>query len=266
MSELIISNNMGVIAKAELDTQISTAKAYPRNAKESVEYAIQLATMDEETAASCFYVLPRKNKDGSNKQIDGPSIRLAEIFATAWGNLHAATRIVENDGAYITTEGVAWDLQANVKFSAQHKIKMLFKDEALFAANSQAKALRNAIFKAIPRALVNRVQQQAMKFAVGELKNINAKVTELFDKLIKMGLDKEKILNYYERKSLAEITPDDFRSLIGVATAIKEGHVKIDEVFTQEDMLEDSKMSAAEKINNLVHSRRNVENENGQLV
>src|ERR1700677_598981 len=121
MSELQIMDN-GVLARAELDTQISTAKAYPRSSTSAVEYATQLATMDEATAQSCFYCLPRKEKDGTKKEIRGASIRLAEIIMCAWGNLHVASRIIENDGRHVTAEGVAWDLQTNVKSSQQVKV------------------------------------------------------------------------------------------------------------------------------------------------
>ena len=270
--ELIIQDN-GIIARAELDVQISTAKAYPRNVQQCVENAEMLATMDEETAQSCFYVLARKDKDGTKKEIVGPSIRLAEIIASSWKNIHAATRIIENDGKHITAEGVCWDLENNVKMSAQNKVSIIFgKGNNQYTANADmqtvlsnavsAKALRNAIFKVIPRALIARIQQKAMTFAVGDQKTINSKVADVFDKLIKMGIDKQKILDYYGRKSLAEITGDDYRSLIGVGTAIKEKHIKPEECFdTEKDA--DSSLSAAEKISNLIHSKK-MENMNGE--
>ncbi len=266
-NELLISDN-GVIARAELDTQISTAKAYPRNPTAAVEYATQLATMDEATAQSCFYCLPRKDKDGTKKEIRGGSIRLAEIVANAWGNLHAATRIVENDGRHITAEGVAWDLQTNVKITMQNKVSIRFGEkngQGGYTANADmqtvlsnaasAKALRNAIFKVVPKALVDRVLEKAMIFAVGDQKTVNSKVAEIFDKLVKMGIDKEKILAYYGRESISQITAEDFKSLIGVGTAIKEGHIKIEEVFDF-DKGSNSSLSAAEKIANLLHSKK----------
>ena len=64
MSTELLIKDTGVIARAELDVQISTAKAYPRNPQTAMNYATQLATMDEATAQSCFYCLPRKEKDG----------------------------------------------------------------------------------------------------------------------------------------------------------------------------------------------------------
>jgi hypothetical protein len=269
MSQELIIKDTGIIARAELDTQISTAKAYPRgNVQQFVEYAIDLATMDESTAQSCFYCLPRKEKDGSKKEIRGPSIRLAEIVANAWGNIHAATRIIENDGRHITAEGVAWDLQSNVKITMQNKVSIRFgeKDgkggytanadmQTVLSNAASAKALRNAIFKVVPKALVDRVLERAMSFAVGDQKTVSSKVAEVIDKLVKMGIHKEKILAYYGHDSISKITVEDFKSLIGVGTAIKEGHIKIEECFdVQKD--DSSSLSAAEKINNLIHSKK----------
>lgn len=273
-NEMMIMDN-GVIARAELDTQISTAKAYPRNIKQSVENAEMLATLDEETAQGCFYVLARKDKDGSRKEIVGPSIRLAEIIASSWKNIHAATRIVENDGKHITAEGVCWDLENNVKMAMQNKVSIVFGKgnnqhtassdmQTVLSNAASAKALRNAIFKVIPKALVLRVQQKAMQFAVGDQKTVNSKVAEVVEKLVKMGIDKQKILDYYEKKNVSEFTADEFRSLIGVGTAIKEGHIRIEECFdVQKDG--DSQMSAAEKITNLIHSKKMINQETGEI-
>lgn len=271
MSELIIQNT-GVLARAELDVQISTAKAYPRDVKRSLEYAEQLATMDEETAQSCFYVLPRKDKEtGKNKEIKGGSIRLAEIIANAWGNLHAGTRIIENDGRHITAEGVAWDLETNVKIAMQNKVSIRFGEkngqggytasadmQTVLSNAASAKALRNSIFKVVPKALVDRILEKAMTFSVGDQKTLASKVSEVVEKLTKMGIDKQAMLEYYTCKSVNDITPDILRSLIGLGTAIKEGHIKIDEVFKAEDHQLNA-ISATDKINSLIANRKTGE-------
>lgn len=275
MSTELLVKDTGVIARAELDVQISTAKAYPRNTAQCVDYAMQLATMDEATAQSCFYCLPRKEKDGTKKEIRGGSIRLAEIMANAWGNIHAATRIIENDGRHITAEGVAWDLQANVKITMQNKVSIRFgeKDgkggytanadmQTVLSNAASAKALRNAIFKVVPKALVDRVLSHAMNYSVGDQKTMKTKIDSIFERLVKMGLDKEKIFSYYGHTALSEFTEDDCKSLIGVGTAIKEGHIKIDEVFEMEK--EASTLTAAEKVANLIHSKK-VNLETGEL-
>ncbi len=180
MSQELISDQ-GKLVRAELDMQITTAKAYPRNPDDFIQFATQLATQDEETAQSCFYCLTRKSKDGKVTEIKGASIRLAEIAAASWGNLHAASRIVENDGKAITAEGVAWDLERNVRISSQVKRSIVTTnsgatyshDMQILTGNAASSiALRNAIFKVIPKALIDRVYEKALQFAVGDQKTL----------------------------------------------------------------------------------------------
>ena len=279
MSQELIIKDTGILAKVEIDTQISTAKAYPRNAKRAIEYATELATMDDETAQSCFYVLPRKEKDGTKKEIKGGSIRLAEIMANAWGNLHAATRIVENDGMHITAEGVAWDLETNVRMVMQNKVSIQFKSKdgkGTYQANSDmqtvlsnaaaAKALRNAIFKVIPKALVDRVLENAMKHLVGDVKRLNGKVNATIEKLVKMGLDKDKIFEFYNKKSTSEFTEEEFTSLIGIGTALKDKMIKLEDVFSSQ--MEETKVSAIDRIDQLLQDKKSevIDNKTGEIT
>lgn len=266
--EILDSSQSAILARAELDTQITTAKMYPRSVSNALSAAVELATMDEATAQSCFYCLPRKEKDGTKKEIRGASIRLAEIIASSWGNIHAATRIVENDGRSITAEAVCWDLEKNVKIATQSKVSIWFGEkqgkggyqanadmQTVLSNAASAKALRNAIFKVIPKALVDRVLERAMSFSIGDQKTIKRKTDELVEKLVKMGVDKEKMLAYYGHETSGQLTAEDFKSLIGVGTAIKEGHIKIEDVFDVEKE-PSSELSAAEKVNNLIHSKK----------
>lgn len=279
MSEDLLVQDNGVIARAEIDTMISTAKAYPRDPKRSVEYAIMLATMDEETAQSCFYALPRKDKNGGKIEIKGPSIRLAEIMASSWGNIHAATRIVEVAEKYITTEGVCWDLESNTKVTMPNKVSIWFGEkngkggyrantdmQTMLSNASCSKALRNAIFRVIPKALVDKVYQKAMESLVGDAKSVNSKVTKVVDKLVKMGLDKQLILDYYGHENLSQFTADDLTSLIGIGTALKEGMVKLEEIFAVEKT-DIGNSSAADRVNELIASKsqpRLTETVNGE--
>ncbi len=257
MSEIIIDN--GVRARAEIDTQISTAKAYPRNQKTFIERATDLATMDQETAESCFYCLVRSGKDGKN-EIKGPSIRLAEIAASCWGNIHAATRVVENNGKFITAEGVCWDMESNVKMGAEVKRSIQTKDGKTYGIDMQVVtgnaacsiALRNSILKVIPKALVDRIYDAAVKFAVGDQRTLVSKRKEVFDKFNKMGIETAKILTFFEKEVMDEINAEELRQLIGIGTSIKEGIVSIDKAFSL-DSTEES--NTEDKIKNLLDHR-----------
>lgn len=267
MSELIIANdNTAVVAKAELDTQIATAKAYPRDVKRAIQEAIDYATIDEETAAGCFYALPRKDKDGNKVAIEGDSIRLAEIIRCAWQHMHTQTRIVEVAEKYITTEAVCWDLQSNNKHIATDRISIWFGEKGgkggyranndmqiMLAKASQAKALRNAIFQVVPKGLVKVVSTATKKFAIGGSENLTVKVTKAVNKLVKMGLNKEEMLAYFEKTSLNDFTEDDYLALIGIGTALKDGLIKPEEVFMTEKQETES---ASDKLNQLIQSKQ----------
>ena len=54
-----------------------------------------MATIDAEVAGSCFYKLSR-----GGKTIEGPSVRLAEIVASAWGNLKFGARIIDEPSVH----------------------------------------------------------------------------------------------------------------------------------------------------------------------
>lgn len=266
MSQELLIQNSGVTVRAEIDAQITTAKAYPRNPKKSVEYAEMLATLDEETAQSCIYALPRKDKNGNKIEIKGASIRLAEIMMNAWEHIHCATRIVENDGKHITAEAVAWDLQQNVKVVMQNKVSIIFgqKDgkggyqanadmQTMLSNAAAAKALRNAIFKVIPKAFVDSVYKKAVEFSLGDSKALSTKVNTVVNKLVKMGINKEEMLEYFGHSNLMDFTADDLTSLIGIGTALKEGMIKPEEVFSVEKQANES---ASDKINDLIQSKQ----------
>ena len=65
--EVVDTNSIEQAERAAVDVQIATAKKWPMHSdKRQIETVktqiLELATMDEETAESCFYVLPRAGK------------------------------------------------------------------------------------------------------------------------------------------------------------------------------------------------------------
>lgn len=241
MSEIMIQDS-SVYARVELDVQISTAKAYPRKQETFIERATMLATIDQETASACIYCLVRNGKEGKS-EIKGGSIRLAEIAAACWGNMHAATRIIGNDGKFITAQAVAWDLENNLKIDTEVKRSISGKygtfslDMQTVTGNAAAAiALRNAIFKVIPKALVDRVYDAAVKVAVGDQRTIDSKRKAIFDRFNKMGIENSKIFNFYNKKSIEEFESNDIAELIGIGTSIKDGILHIDRAFSMDSI------------------------------
>ena len=224
--------------KAAIDVQISTAKAYPRNIKRSTENAIAIASMDLETANSCTYSLPR-----GGTPITGPSVNLALILAQTWGNLRVDAKVVSIDDKHVTSEAVCFDLETNLAIKAQVKRSIVGKSNKRYsddmitvtgnAANSIA--MRNAILKVIPRAVVNKVYSAAKQVITGDISDetkLLKKRTQVIDGLKgAYEVTEAEILSAIGKASVTQITADDIVVLIGIGTAIKEGDTTVEQAF-----------------------------------
>lgn len=227
---------VGELARAEVDVQISTAKRWPRNLTDAKREALELATLDEATASTMFYVLPR-----SGKKIEGPSIRLAEVIASSWGNLRYGARIIEVDkkNGFVTAQGFAHDLQKNTAATDEIRRRITDKqgrtyndDMIQVTCRAAAKiAQRNAIFSVIPRALVDGLCREAKLAAIGDVKTMAAKRADCMEWFRKAGADDEQVFAFLDVKSEDDIGVDELITLKGLATSIKDGEISIDAAF-----------------------------------
>ena len=112
------------LTRAEIDTQISTAHAYPRSPARARDAMISLATMDDETASECLYSVPR-----GGRVIRGPSIRFAEIVLSAWTNVRCAARVTHEDRIerWVEAEALVHDLEGNVGYVARARRRVQLK-------------------------------------------------------------------------------------------------------------------------------------------
>ena len=227
------------VNKKDLDTQISIAKQYPRDISKALNLAYDLATKNEEIAASCFYSLPRGGSNGEKDYIKGPSIRLAEIILYCWGNIRAGARIVKDDGKFITAQAVVIDLESNVEIVEEVQRKVTnrdgrrYSDDMIMTTSNAAAsiALRNAIFRVIPAALYEDIYNSAIKTAVGDEKTLVQKRQNALSYFTKLGVSQEKLLALLEKKTLTDISLKDLENLNGIATAIKDKMMTVDEIF-----------------------------------
>lgn len=253
---ILDSKDAAIITKAEVDTQIATAKAYPRSAKKSYEEAVFMATMDKEVAESCTFSLP------IGKSITGPSIRLAEIMMYAWGNLRIAARILEVNSDYVIVQGTCWDLEKNHAIDAPVRRKVERKrsgEPSEFLINNAVNAaisiaIRNAIFRSIPKALVNKVYEEAMKVAFNN--NNGTSLSDIakrgIDWFMKAGIPALRIYNYFEIKGIDEITNEHIKVMAGCRNAIMEKQLSLDDAFQSEATNKQDLLQAAKDLNNQI--------------
>lgn len=227
---------MAVQHKAELEAMVDTAHKYPRSVKRFEEEALSMATCDQETASQMFYVLPR-----GGKTIEGFSTRLAEIVATAWGNLRYGARIVEVGETMITAQGFCFDCEKNtgttleVQRRITDKYGKRFNDDMIVVTGNAACsiALRNAIGKVVPRAYIEKVYRKAKEVAIGRAISLDQQRSQAFDYIKKMGVQEDRILAVIGRPSVKDVSVDDIIILRGLATSIKDGETTLDEAFPE---------------------------------
>jgi hypothetical protein len=230
------------IERAQIDMQIATARRYPRSLSKVKSTMLSFATLDEETAAGCFYTLPGK-RGGDGKPLQGPSVRLAEIALSCYQHLRAGSRIIEDDGKFITAQGVVHDLENNVVISIEVKRRVTktdgtrYSDDMIATTGNAACsiALRNAAFRVIPLALVKPVYEAAKRLAIGDGKSLVQRRSSSIDHFSKMGVSKEEVCKALEVRSVDDIQLEHLEILIGYATAIKDGDVSVDDVFRKQE-------------------------------
>lgn len=228
------------INRSEVDMQISTAKAYPRDVQAAIKRIEDLASLDRETAEDCFYVLRRNGATGQTT-IEGLSVRMAEIIAGAWGNLRVQARIIGNDGKTITAQAVCHDLETNFAVSVEVKRRITDKNGKTYSEDLQvvtgnaacAIAFRNAVLKVVPKAITKKAINNIKQVALGKALDVETSRQNCIANFAKIGVTTEMLCQYLDIKSAEEIGKEQIFELRATWNAIKEGTTSVQETFVQ---------------------------------
>lgn len=236
--EVVANDALASIERAQVDVQIATARKYPRTLSKVKERMLSFATLDEETASSCFFTLPAR-RGGDDKPIQGPSIRMAEIALASYQHIKAGSRIINDDGKFLTAQAVVHDLENNVAVSIEvrrlvtGKSGNRFSDDMIAVTGNAACsiALRNAVFRVVPRALITPVYEAAKRVAVGDVKSLTSKRAQIIARLKQMGAKEAAILAAVGAEKIEDIDLAKLEVLIGLGTAIKDGEITLETAF-----------------------------------
>jgi hypothetical protein len=139
----------------------------------------------------------------------------------------------------ITAQGVAWDLEKNVRMTTESRRRIVdsrghrYNDDMIAMTGNAAGsvALRNAVFRVIPKAYVDSVYGKAREVAVGNAMTLATKRDEVIVRLMKAGVPKERILPRIGKNTIEDVGLEELEILIGLGTAIKNGDQAIDVAF-----------------------------------
>lgn len=241
---MIDTATVSAIVRAEIDTQVSTAKQYPRSLKKVISNITTLATLDETTAEECLYALVRKGGgDSGNKPIEGPSIRLAEIAAQCYGNCRIDARVVSvnRQEKYVEAVGIFHDLESNMASSATVRRRIstkngrVFSDDMIVVTGNAACAIakRNAILAGIPKGVYRQAYLAAREIVAGNVSSLTANRDKAIKAFAAYGVTKDQILETLGVESEADIKVDHIATLRGMFATIKNGESTVEEMFAK---------------------------------
>ena len=224
--------------KANVDSQVATAKQYPRDIKKSLNNSIVMATMDNETAQACGYALPR-----GGKPITGPSVHLAKIIVSNWGNMRTESKVVQITDKQIVSRGIAWDLENNVASAFEVRRSIVnsrgqrFSDDMITVTGNAANSIayRNAVFSVIPKALVDKVYKEAQKLITGDLSDETVllkrrtKAINLFKD--EYDISEEEVIKLCGKHTVNQIRADEIALLLGIYQSLKDGDTIVEELM-----------------------------------
>lgn len=252
------TNQLSAITRGELDVQIQTAKAYPRDRDKFIADATEWATADADTANDCVYEIRKKDRDGNEVPIRGPSIRMAEILAQAYGNLRVASRLVAEMERFVVVEAVAHDLERNNAQRAEvavsiysTKWKRRFSQDVIQSniLAAQAKARRNAILAVVPGAWTKKIMAAVEAKNMEGSSNLEARVENMVSYITqRLKVTVERVLARCGRSSVKDITSDDLVTIRSLVQDIQEDTLTVAQAFPDAKPEEKSEASAAQAV------------------
>lgn len=229
---------LDAIEKANVDTQVSTAKQYPRDITRALNNSIVMATIDQQTAQTMGYALPR-----GGKPITGPSVHLAKLIVSNWGNIRAEAKVVQITESQVVSRGTCWDLENNVAtaFEVRRSIKgkngQRFTDDMITVVGNAANAIayRNAVFSVIPKAITDKVYQAAQHCITGDLSD-DAKLLQRRTQCLKFfndeyGITEAEVVKLCGKQTVNQIRGEEIALLIGIYQSLKDGDTTVDEIM-----------------------------------
>lgn len=223
----------------EVQAAMVIAKKFPRDEYEAIN-KIKRACKRPKLAEQSLYSYSR-----GGQNVTGPSIRLAEALAQAWGNIDYGILELEQKEGKSEMMAYAWDLETNARvtkiFSVEHKRDTKKGSYSLtdsrdiyeLTANFGARRMRACILGVIPGDIVDMAVEECRDTQRSEFEKIpSMEKIEKIEKLFKkdFGVYREQ-LEKYAGVNMAQLTNDHVIDLWAVYNSLKNGQGKVEDYF-----------------------------------
>lgn len=243
MSEQALNPFQGQVAKSSDTTQAGTdqaraiqevqaamviAKKFPRDPIVAMDRILQACTRPT-LAEQALYSY---NRGGT--EITGPSIRLAEAMAQAWGNIQIGVRELSQSRGESSVEAFAWDIETNTRQSkvfqvphVRHTRKGSYKledprDIYELVANQGARRLRACILGLIPGDVTEAAVRQCEVTMKTNADTSPDAVKKMADAFAEFGVTSEMLSKRLGNR-LDAIRPAQIVQLRKIFTSLRDG-------------------------------------------
>ncbi len=215
-------------AVAEVQAAMMIARMNPRDPIVAMDRILNTCTRPSLADAAVYTYA----KGGSN--VSGPSIRLAEAIAQAWGNLQFGIRELDQTNGESTVQAYAWDVETNtrreitfqvphLRYTRKGSYKLEDPREIYeLIANQGARRLRACILAVIPGDVTETAVAQCeatMRIKAETSPEAMQKMMAAFEPF---GVTKEQIEKRIQRR-LDAIQPAQVVSLKKIYTSLRDG-------------------------------------------
>lgn len=213
---------------AEVQAQMLMARANPRDPIAAMDRILNACTRPT-LAQAAIYQYSRGGSD-----VAGPSIRLAEAMAQAWGNIKTSVRELEQRDGMSIVQAIAWDLETGYSsdkvFQVPHirhtrqGAKRLEDPRDIYenTANNAARRLRACILAVIPGDVTEAAVAQCETTMHTNADTSPEAVQKLVKAFAEFGVTKEQVEKRIQRR-LDAIQPAQIVSLRKVYASLRDG-------------------------------------------
>ena len=216
-------NPTGVRELAQVQAQIAIAKKFPRDIQRATANILELCKQ-EVLAEEALYAYPR-----AGQTVTGPSIKLMQAIAAAWGNIESGIREISNENGVSEVEAFAWDLETNTRdsrtFRVKHErktknvIKVLDDPRDIYenTASQGQRRKRASLEAVIPSYITEMAVKEVKKTQKGgsKKKPLKSRITDLVSAFAELAVTIDMIEERMEVKvdALAEKQFDELREI-----------------------------------------------------
>ena len=221
----------------EVQGAIFMAKQFPRDEYAAIQ-KIERMCERMNLAEQATYSYPR-----GGTQVTGPSIRLAEAIAQAWGNIDCGVIELESKNGASEMMAYAWDLETNTRVTKMFKVKHVrdtkkgqqtlsdSRDIYEATANFGARRLRACVLAVIPGDVVERAVEACKDTVINKDKTPVDQQIKNLEKAFKEFKVTREQLEEYAGFNLSKFGKEEIFQLRGVYKAIKDGNATKEDYF-----------------------------------